>query len=87
MRKQKKIMIYVCLLFCISLAGCGILKGFDAEAYTEAVLKQRLSGDTKALAELTEDVSEKELAAQYEEEIPEPLWRDISQKTWRWAEN
>nr|WP_317379719.1 hypothetical protein [uncultured Faecalimonas sp.] len=69
MRKQKKIMIYVCLLFCISLAGCGILKGFDAEAYTEAVLKQRLSGDTKALAELTEDVSEKELAAQYEEEI------------------
>lgn len=69
MRKQKKIMICVCLLFGISLAGCGLLKGFDAEAYTEAVLKQRLSGDTKALEELTEDVKEEELEAQYEEEI------------------
>lgn len=69
MRKQKKIMVYVCLLFGISLAGCGVLKGFDAEAYTEAVLKQRLSGNTKELAELTKDVSNEELTAQYEEEI------------------
>ena len=42
------------------------MKGFDAEAYTEAVLKQRLSGDTKAIARLTEEMSEEELTAQYE---------------------
>ena len=53
----------------MSLVGCGVLKGFDAEAYTEAVLKQRLSGDTKAIARLTEEMSEEELTAQYEKEV------------------
>ena len=39
MRKQKRIMICFCLLLGMSMVGCGVLKGFDAEAYTEAVLK------------------------------------------------
>ena len=69
MRKQKRIMICFCLLLGMSLVGCGVLKGFDAEAYTEAVLKQRLSGDTKAIARLTEEMSEEELTAQYEKEV------------------
>lgn len=51
MRKQKRIMICFCLLLGMSMVGCGVLKGFDAEAYTEAVLKQRLSGDTKGSEE------------------------------------
>lgn len=69
MRKQKRILLCFCLLLGMSMAGCGLLKGFDAEAYTDAVLKQRLAGDTKAIAELTEDLSKEELTAQYEEEI------------------
>ena len=69
MRKQKRIMICFCLLLGMSMVGCGVLKGFDAEAYTEAVLKQRLSGDTKEIARLTEEMSEEELAAQYEKEV------------------
>lgn len=69
MRKQKRILLCFCLLLGISMAGCGLLKGFDAEAYTDAVLKQRLAGDTKAIAGLTEDMSKEELTAQYEEEI------------------
>lgn len=69
MRKQKRILLCFCLLLGMSMAGCGLLKGFDAEAYTDAVLKQRLAGDTKAIAGLTEDMSKEELTAQYEEEI------------------
>lgn len=69
MRKQKRILLCFCLLLGMSMAGCGLLKGFDAEAYTDAVLKQRLAGDTKAIAGLTEDLSKEELTAQYEEEI------------------
>lgn len=69
MRKQKRIMICFCLLLGMSMVGCGVLKGFDAEAYTEAVLKQRLSGDAKEIARLTEEMSEEELAAQYEKEV------------------
>lgn len=69
MRKQKRILLCFCLLLGMSMAGCGLLKGFDAEAYTDAVLKQRLAGDTKAIAGLTEDMSKEELTAQYEKEI------------------
>lgn len=69
MRKQKRILLCFSLLLGMSMAGCGLLKGFDAEAYTDAVLKQRLAGDTKAIAGLTEDMSKEELTAQYEEEI------------------
>lgn len=69
MRKQKRILLCFGLLLGMSMAGCGLLKGFDAEAYTDAVLKQRLAGDTKAIAGLTEDMSKEELTAQYEEEI------------------
>lgn len=69
MRKTKRILLCFCLLLGMSMAGCGLLKGFDAEAYTDAVLKQRLAGDTKAIAGLTEDMSKEELTAQYEEEI------------------
>lgn len=69
MRKQKRILLCFSLLLGMSMAGCGLLKGFDAGAYTDAVLKQRLAGDTKAIAGLTEDMSKEELTAQYEEEI------------------
>ena len=69
MRKQKRIMICFCLLLGMSLVGCGVLKGFDAEAYTEASFKAAAFGDTKAIARLTEEMSEEELTAQYEKEV------------------
>lgn len=73
-KTKKKLIITISIIAVIGVAALGIVfsglvNGFDAKAYTEAVLRQNFRGETAALSTMVEGATEEELTEQYEKGV------------------
>lgn len=70
MKANKKVVIGGVLLVALLVVAClGVMRDFDAQSYTRAILNQHFSGDVKEAAKLIRGTSEEELSQQYEDRI------------------
>ncbi|MGO5052013.1 hypothetical protein ACTQ6A_05755 [Lachnospiraceae bacterium LCP25S3_G4] len=66
--KKSKLVIGILVVICV-VAGCILLKDFDASGYVEAILEQHFKGNVKKASEIIKGDSKAELEAQYEKGI------------------